>query len=202
MDDLERFLRAKMGDANFVVAYRSAFGRLRADRPMGDFPLHSVTLRYVQSILEFQESYYNGDDEPTVTFMPFGAPGVRTPEPDSQRILQESMRPQSSNGYSESNSGSNNSNSNSNNSCGCYIATSVYGSYDCPQVWILRRYRDNTLAITWYGRLFIRIYYAISPTLVKWFGNTMWFRHIWRNKLDKFVNRLQQEGVQNTPYQD
>ena len=26
---------------------------------------------------------------------------------------------------------------------GCYIATCVYGSYDCPQVWILRRYRDE-----------------------------------------------------------
>lgn len=24
---------------------------------------------------------------------------------------------------------------------GCYIATCVYGSYDCPQVWILRRFR-------------------------------------------------------------
>lgn len=43
---------------------------------------------------------------------------------------------------------------------GCYIATCVYGSYDCPQVWTLRRYRDNTLAETWYGRLFVHTYYA------------------------------------------
>lgn len=35
---------------------------------------------------------------------------------------------------------------------GCYVATAVYGSYDCPQVWTLRRYRDYTLAETWYGR--------------------------------------------------
>lgn len=53
---------------------------------------------------------------------------------------------------------------------GCYVATAVYGSYDCPQVWTLRRYRDYTLAETWYGRAFIYTYYAISPTLVKWFG--------------------------------
>ena len=46
---------------------------------------------------------------------------------------------------------------------GCYVATAVYGSYDCPQVWTLRRYRDYTLAETWYGRAFIRTYYAISP---------------------------------------
>ena len=25
---------------------------------------------------------------------------------------------------------------------GCYVATAVYGSYDCPEVWVLRRYRD------------------------------------------------------------
>ena len=29
---------------------------------------------------------------------------------------------------------------------GCYIATCVYGSYDCPEVWTLRRFRDDTLA--------------------------------------------------------
>ena len=51
---------------------------------------------------------------------------------------------------------------------GCYVATAVYGSYDCPQVWTLRRFRDHTLAASWYGRSFIRAYYAISPTLVKW----------------------------------
>lgn len=35
---------------------------------------------------------------------------------------------------------------------GCYVATCVYGSYDCPQVWTLRRFRDNTLAETMLGR--------------------------------------------------
>ncbi|MDO5478959.1 MAG: CFI-box-CTERM domain-containing protein [Clostridia bacterium] len=56
------------------------------------------------------------------------------------------------------------------NTGGCYVATAVYGSYDCPEVWTLRRFRDDTLAKTWYGRMFIRVYYAVSPTLVKWFG--------------------------------
>lgn len=88
------------------------------------------------------------------------------------------------------------------NSGGCYIATAVYGSYDCPQVWMLRRYRDNTLAERWYGRAFIRTYYAISPTLVKWFGSTKWFRNLWKTKLDRMVERLNQEGIANTPYSD
>ena len=85
---------------------------------------------------------------------------------------------------------------------GCYVATCVYGSYDCPQVWTLRRYRDYTLAQTWYGRAFIKTYYAISPTLVKWFGNTEWFKKMWQPKLDRMVKRLNNDGVESTPYQD
>ena len=93
-------------------------------------------------------------------------------------------------------------NNSSSNSGGCYIATCVYGSYDCPQVWTLRRYRDNALASTWYGRAFIRTYYAISPTIVKLFGETNWFKNIWKNKLDKMVSNLQSNGFEDTPYQD
>ena len=85
---------------------------------------------------------------------------------------------------------------------GCYVATCVYGSYDCPQVWTLRRYRDDTLGTTWYGRLFIRAYYTISPTLVKWFGNTNWFKKLWKGKLDRMVAKLQNNGVEDTPYED
>ncbi len=85
---------------------------------------------------------------------------------------------------------------------GCYVATAVYGSYDCPQVWTLRRYRDYTLAETWYGRAFIHTYYAISPTLVKWFGNTEWFKKMWKGKLDRMVESLQSNGVEDTPYED
>ena len=85
---------------------------------------------------------------------------------------------------------------------GCYVATCVYGSYDCPQVWTLRRYRDNTLATTWYGRLFIRIYYAVSPVLVNWFGNTNWFKRLWKGILDRMIAKLQSDGVEHTSYED
>ncbi len=85
---------------------------------------------------------------------------------------------------------------------GCYVATAVYGSYDCPQVWTLRRYRDDTLAKTWYGRLFIHTYYAISPTLVKWFGEAKWFKNLWKPRLDSMVVKLNSYGIQNTPYED
>lgn len=85
---------------------------------------------------------------------------------------------------------------------GCYVATAVYGSYNCPEVWTLRRFRDNTLDATWYGRAFIQTYYAISPTLVKWFGETSWFKKLWRRPLDKLVASLRCKGVEDTPYID
>ena len=85
---------------------------------------------------------------------------------------------------------------------GCYVATSVYGSYDCPQVWTLRRYRDYRLAKTWYGRTFIKAYYATSPSLVKWFGETSWFRSLWKGVLDKKVTKLNEIGFEDTPYND
>lgn len=85
---------------------------------------------------------------------------------------------------------------------GCYIATCVYGSYDCPEVWTLRRFRDDFLALHLLGRAFIRCYYAVSPTVVKLAGHTNWFRRFWRGRLDGLVNRLRAGGVLDTPYQD
>lgn len=85
---------------------------------------------------------------------------------------------------------------------GCYVATCVYGSYNCPQVWTLRRYRDQKLASTWYGRVFIHTYYATAPTAVKLFGKTKWFNTMFRWRLDKMVDKLKKEGFEGTPYDD
>lgn len=84
----------------------------------------------------------------------------------------------------------------------CYIATAVYGSYDCPSVWTLRRYRDNRLAKSFLERAFIRCYYAISPMIVRMFGNQKWFNRFWRKRLDRFVSRLQAAGYEDSPYTD
>lgn len=85
---------------------------------------------------------------------------------------------------------------------GCYIATAVYGSYDCPEVWTLRRFRDLNLGASWYGRLFIKLYYLVSPTIVKCFGKTKIFQTFWRKKLDRFVKKLNNRGVSSSPYVD
>ncbi len=85
---------------------------------------------------------------------------------------------------------------------GCYIATAVYGSYDCPEVWTFRRYRDENLSSTILGRTFIKTYYALSPTVVRLFGNTEWFNKFWRGRLDKIAENLRKKGYKDTPYID
>lgn len=94
------------------------------------------------------------------------------------------------------------SSNSSSGSKGCYVATAVYGAYDCPEVWTLRRYRDDVLASTWYGRAFVRTYYAVSPILVKYFGHTEWFKNLWKDKLDYIVETLKCKGFEDTPYED
>ena len=73
------------------------------------------------------------------------------------------------------------------NSGGCYVATCVYGSYDCPEVWTLRRFRDNYLKRSYWGRLFIKAYYVVSPKVVSVFGSSTWFRLPIKTILSAFV---------------
>jgi len=85
---------------------------------------------------------------------------------------------------------------------GCYIATCVYGSYDCPEVWTLRRFRDQVLQKSILGRCFVRVYYATSPSLVRKFGQRAWFCSMGRMWLDKLVRKLRANGVESSPYFD
>ncbi len=85
---------------------------------------------------------------------------------------------------------------------GCYVATCVYGSYDCSQVWTLRRFRDYTLAKTWYGRAFVKTYYLISPQIVKLFGDNKLFKSLCKHILDKMVSNLKIKGFSDDKYND
>ena len=85
---------------------------------------------------------------------------------------------------------------------GCYIATAVYGSYDCPQVWVLRRFRDQILAKHAWGRGFIRFYYAVSSGMSVYFGRNRLLRKNGRRFLDGLVRHLEKRGLENTPYRD
>lgn len=85
---------------------------------------------------------------------------------------------------------------------GCYVATCVYGSYDCPQLWMLRRYRDFKLSQNFFGKVFIKLYYFASPYIVKKLGNKKWFNNFFRKIIDKKVKKLSELGYSDTPYKD
>lgn len=79
---------------------------------------------------------------------------------------------QSSDSNSDSGSG------NSSDGSGCYIATMVYGSYEADEVWVLRRFRDNVLQHSRFGRWFITWYYGWSPRFVKKYSTHRFIHHI------------------------
>lgn len=83
--------------------------------------------------------------------------------------------------------------SNSTSSGGCYVATSIYGSYDSEPVLILRRFRDEYLLPYIVGRLFVRIYYTTSPVLVKLTVRFSQIRAPLKFMLDRLVNFLRKE---------
>lgn len=46
----------------------------------------------------------------------------------------------------------------------CFIATAVYGGDD-PRTEQLRRFRDHALVPYWAGRILVRAYYRVSPSI-------------------------------------
>ena len=75
---------------------------------------------------------------------------------------------------------------------GCYIATAVYGSYDAPQVLVLRRFRDERLQKAVLGRWFIRVYYCLSPAIADRLRYAKRWNGFVRRCLDRWVRRLEQ----------
>lgn len=74
---------------------------------------------------------------------------------------------------------------------GCYIATAVYGSYDASEVLVLREFRDTILKKNSIGRLFIRIYYAISPSVAQRLKNHTMINSVTKKLLNRFVSFLE-----------
>ena len=115
-----------------------------------------------------------------------GNPDYVLPIPyrEIKQDLQGSKTPQSSSG----------SQAKQHSSGGCYIATAVYGSYEAPEVLILRQFRDEHLQQSTLGRAFIKAYYAVSPSLAsqlsKYRRPSAWIKR----GLDSFVFSLQTKG--------
>jgi hypothetical protein len=50
---------------------------------------------------------------------------------------------------------------------GCFIATAAYGSPMAPELDLLRSWRDVELSSIYIGRVFIDVYYRLSPPIAK-----------------------------------
>ena len=81
-----------------------------------------------------------------------------------------------------------------NKSEGCYIATMVYGDYNHPQVMVLRRYRDEYLLKSFCGRCFVKIYYYLSPKVVRILHNKKRVNIFIRWWLDRHIRKLRKEN--------
>ncbi len=74
---------------------------------------------------------------------------------------------------------------------GCYIATVCYGSEFAKEVIILKSYRDEVLSKSMTGRVFIQIYYLLSPMVAKLLQNKISINTFVRTKiLDKIIYKI------------
>lgn len=112
---------------------------------------------------------------------------------ESSNASSNSSNDSSNDSSNSSDSGGSDSNSDSGNSSdasACYVATMVYGSYDAPEVMVLRQFRDNILSKSAAGQSFINWYYANSPSWVERWKSKKLLNSIIRFVLNRFVGFL------------
>ncbi|WP_260309092.1 MULTISPECIES: tetratricopeptide repeat protein [Lactococcus] len=83
---------------------------------------------------------------------------------------------------------------------GCYVATAIYQTYDCPELWVLRRFRDNTLYHHYLGKKFIHFYYKVSPKLIIRFENSIHIKKTTKKFINRFVSLLILLGYSSEKY--
>ena len=77
-----------------------------------------------------------------------------------------------------------------NGKSGCYIATAIYGNYECTEVFLLRKYRDDYLNKRFFGKIFIKIYYQLSPHLIKYIKPNSFISRKIKKYLDNKVEKI------------
>ena len=70
---------------------------------------------------------------------------------------------------------------------GCFIATAVYGSNNSPEVKLLRLWRDTFLLKRYFGRIFVKFYYKVSPYLAFVIEKNKLFKILFRYVIDRFL---------------
>lgn len=81
---------------------------------------------------------------------------------------------------------------------GCFIATAVLGNPFHPDVVLLRNFRDDYLFKKSIGRLFIQIYYLLSPPIAKIISRSNFSRTIVRKYFINPITRKVREKYYDT----
>lgn len=75
----------------------------------------------------------------------------------------------------------------------CFVATACYGNYNAPEVIVLRKFRDDILLKSFFGRMFVKFYYSISPFFATLISNSDTLRNTVRQYLlEPIIRKLQQ----------
>lgn len=72
----------------------------------------------------------------------------------------------------------------------CFIATELYGNV-AYETNLLRNYRDTRLVTNWFGKLFIVIYYEVSPLIVTVIKRSTRMKAFTRSLVDFAVKRIE-----------
>lgn len=78
----------------------------------------------------------------------------------------------------------------STSSDGCFIATAAYGSPMTTEINVLRNWRDLSLKKSYGGRVFIKIYYRVSPSIAKLVSKSERGKSVIRKLLDPIIIHL------------
>ena len=77
----------------------------------------------------------------------------------------------------------------------CFIATATCGAHS-PEVHFLRRYRDEVLCTTGWGRAIIVVYYEMSPCVARWIRTRPRAKHVLREFLIRPLARLAERNTE------
>lgn len=82
---------------------------------------------------------------------------------------------------------------------GCFIATAAYGTPFAYEIDVLRKWRDDSLSESMWGRVFIRAYYKISPPIAKCVSKSNALKIVIRKLLRPIINMLKRKYKTVTP---
>ena len=72
----------------------------------------------------------------------------------------------------------------------CFIATAAYGTPFATEIDILRNWRDEYLEQSYFGRVFVKVYYSLSPPVANNISNSEVKKRIVRTTLNPIVKVL------------